>query len=119
MESRKLTITINQDWQGRLRDAAHTAFAASGYVGDYLNFQSPAAFFGRLTERRWVLVNALQDAGPVGVRELARHVGRDVKRVHEDIAVLTELGLVEREENGAVVCPFADIHVDMHLLAAA
>ena len=30
------------------------------------------------------------------MRELARRAGRDVKRVHEDVQVLTELGLVER-----------------------
>lgn len=119
MENRTLTITIDPDWKQRLRDAARRGFSAERYVGDYLNFESPAAFFGRLTEKRWALVNALQGAGPLAVRELARRVGRDVKRVHEDVVALAELGLVEREESGAVVCPFVDIHVDMHLRVAA
>ena len=44
--------------------------------------------------------------------ELARRVGRDVKRMHEDVQVLTELGLVERDEAGGVLCPYADVHID-------
>ncbi|MCL2656690.1 MAG: hypothetical protein FWD62_04595 [Betaproteobacteria bacterium] len=119
MENWTLTITVDPNWKDRLRDAMKTGFSAKSYVGHRLNFESPAAFFGRLTERRWEIVRTLQGAGSVGVRELARRVGRDVRRVHDDIVVLVELGLLEREENGAVVCPFADIHVDMHLRAAA
>ena len=41
--------------------------------------------------------------------------GRDVKRVHEDVQVLTSLGLAERDEAGGVLCPFADVHIDMHV----
>jgi hypothetical protein len=33
----------------------------------------------------------------------------------EDVQVLTELGLVERDDTGGVVCPFADVHIDMHV----
>lgn len=50
---------------------------------------------------------------------MARRVGRDVKRVHEDAGVLVELGLIERDARDACVCPFSDIHVDMHLQAAS
>lgn len=116
---RTLKITIGGDWKAELTRAMKAGFAADHYLGETLNFESAAAFFGRLTERRWDIVRALQGAGPLAVRELARRVGRDVKRVHEDVVALAELGLVEREESGAVVCPFVDIHVDMHLRVAA
>ena len=119
MEARTLTITVQPDWQGALRQAAKAAFHASAYQGETLNFDSPSAFFSHMTERRWALVNALLGAGELSVRELARRVGRDVKRVHEDVSALAELGLVERSARGGVVCPFADIHVDMHLRHAA
>ncbi|MFA5241784.1 MAG: DNA-binding protein [Sulfuricella sp.] len=119
MEARTLTITIQPDWQGALRQAAKTAFHASTYQGETLNFDSPSAFFSHMTERRWVLINALQGAGALSVRELARRVGRDVKRVHEDARALAALGLVERTDRGGVICPFSDIHVDMHLRNAA
>lgn len=119
MEKRTLTVTINPDWRASLRAAALGAFAADGYQGETLNFETPAAFFARLTEKRWAMLHTLQGAGEVAVRELARQLGRDVKRVHEDAGVLVELGLIERTERGGLLCPFDDIHVDMHLRRAA
>jgi len=119
MEARTLTITLQPDWQAALRSSAQAAFGADAYRGEYLNFESAAAFFAHLTERRWALVHALQGAGEVPVRELARRVGRDVKRVHEDAASLVDLGLIERTERGGLRCPFVDIHVDLHLRQAA
>ena len=110
---RTLTITMTSDWRTALRRVAKSAQADS-YQGETLNFESPGAFFGRLTERRWALVTALQGQGAMAVRELARRAGRDVKRVHEDVQVLAELGLVERDDAGGVLCPFADVHIDMH-----
>ncbi len=111
---RTLTITMSPDWRAALRQAGKAAQADS-YQGETLNFESPGAFFGRLTERRWVLVTALLGQGAMAVRELARRSGRDVKRVHEDVQVLAELGLVERDAVGGVLCPFADVHIDMHV----
>lgn len=111
---RTLTITMTPDWRSALRQAGKAA-QADRYQGETLNFESPGAFFGRLTERRWALVTALQGQGAMAVRELARRSGRDVKRVHEDVQVLTGLGLVERDAAGGVLCPFADVHIDMHV----
>lgn len=119
MAQRTLTITVNSEWQDALRMAARKAFNATKYQGETLNFETPEGFFGQLTARRWALVGALQGGGELPVRELARRVGRDVKRVHEDVTALTELGLVERTALGGVVCPFADIHVDMCLRKVA
>jgi predicted transcriptional regulator len=56
--------------------------------GDRLNFESAAAFFGTLTERRWAMIHALQGAGEVPVREGARRIGRDVRRVQQDASAL-------------------------------
>jgi predicted transcriptional regulator len=119
MEKRTLTITLRPDWQAALRAAAGGAFQRRRYAGETLNFESPAAFFGQLTEKRWALVRLLQEAGELPVRELARRAGRDVKRVHEDAQALVALGLFEKSVGGGLICPFADIHVDMHLERAA
>ena len=118
MAGRTLTITVDPDWQNALRTAARQAFGATDYQGETLNFETPGAFFGKLTERRWALLRRLQGAGEMSVRELARHVGRDVRRVDEDINAQVDVGLVERTDNCGVYCPFADIHVDMHLREA-
>lgn len=86
--------------------------------GEVLNFETPAQFFGQLTEKRWDIVRAVQGKGELSIRGLARMVGRDVKRVHEDIVVLAGLGLLERTDSGGVVCPYMSMHIDMVLNAA-
>ena len=67
MTKRTLMITMTANWRGALRSAGKRA-TARGYQGEVLNFDSAGSFFGRLTERRWVLVHALQGRGPMSVR---------------------------------------------------
>jgi len=118
IQQRHLTITLQPDWMAGLRQAAQAAQSDS-YQGEVLNFESPGQFFGQLTEKRWTLVRTAQRKGDeIPLRELARMVGRDVKRVHEDVGVLTQLGLLERTETGGVRCPYVGVHIDMHLKAA-
>jgi len=115
---RTLTITTNPDWEAELVAAGERAeigIDTGTYQGETLNFATPGTFFSHLTERRWQLLNELLGAGTVGVRELSRRLGRDVKRVHEDAASLVNLGLLEKDERGALYCPFEHIHVDMTL----
>ncbi len=116
MSKRTLMITMNADWRGSLRAVGKRA-NARGYQGEVLNFETAGSFFGKLTERRWALVHALQGQGPMSVRELARRVARDVRRVHDDVEVLAELGLCERTDSGGVECPFEAVHIDMRLTA--
>ena len=117
MTERFLTITLQPDWQAGLRAAAQAALQST-YQGEVLNFESPGHFFGKLTEKRWELARTAQGKGELSVRELARLVDRDVKRVHEDVVVLADLGLLERTESGGVVCPYSSMHIDMYLKAA-
>ena len=117
MTDRYLTITLQPEWKGALR-AMKQATKANEYQGEVLNFESPGHFFGQLSEKRWEIVRAAQGKGELSVRELARIVGRDVKRVHEDIGILTKLGMLERTEIGGVVCPYSSMHIDMYMKAA-
>jgi predicted transcriptional regulator len=117
MTKRRLTVRLEPDWRSGIRATLRTGKAKT-YQGETLAFETPAAFFGKLTERRWELVRALQGKEAMSIREIAGLVGRDIKRVHEDVAVLIELGLLERTDDG-VACPFDRIHVDIELKAAA
>jgi len=117
MKDRYLTITLQADWKGALRAMAPAA-KAKHYQGEVLNFESPGHFFGQLTEKRWGLARAAQGKGELSVRELARLVGRDVKRVHEDVVILANLGILERTDSGGVICPYTSMHIDMHMEAA-
>lgn len=114
MMQRNLTITLEPDWKAALRSTAKRAKART-YQGEVLNFETPAQFFGQLTQKRWDLVRVAQGRGALSVRELARLVGRDVKRVHEDVTVLATLGILERTKEGGVICPFGKMHIDMYL----
>jgi predicted transcriptional regulator len=117
MKQRHLTITVQPDWKSALRTIAKKA-EKNTYQGEILNFESPAQFFGKLSENRWNIIRAAQGRGEMALRQLAREVKRDVKRVHEDVGILVELGLLERTESGGVICPYSSLHIDMRLHAA-
>ncbi len=118
---RTLTITLDGDWRSVFRQAAQKAkvgVESGRYQGEQLNFETPAMFFSRLTPNRWEMIRTLQGAGKLGVRELARRLGRDVRRVHDDAVALVELGIVEKGPDGKLFCPYDEIHLDMYLRAA-
>jgi predicted transcriptional regulator len=117
MTQRRLTITLQPDWKAAIRSVGVAAKSGT-YQGEVLNFETPAQFFGQLSEKRWAIVRAAQGKGEMSVRELARVVGRDVKRVHDDIVILAELGLLERTDSGGVTCPYSSMHIDMYMQAA-
>ena len=117
MTQRKLTINLQPDWKAAIR-AVGVAAKADTYQGEVLNFETPAQFFGQLSEKRWDIVRAAQGKGEMSVRELARVVDRDVKRVHNDIVILAELGLLERTEGGGETCPYTSMHIGMSLQTA-
>ena len=56
-------------------------------------------------------------AGPVGVRELARRMNRDVKNVHTDVQAMAEAGVIDRADDGKVVFPYDAVHVDFTITA--
>ncbi len=83
-----------------------------------ISFESPALLFKVLTGKRWELLQALAGAGPVTSREAARRVARDVKSVHGDVHALLKVGILSHTEDGRIVFPFDDVHVDFKLKAA-
>jgi len=118
--NRTLNITFNPDWEQSLREAgvvAQRGIETGQYQGEYMNYAVPSMFFSRLTAHRWDIVTSLLGQGTVGVRELARRLGRDAKRVNEDAKILVDLGLLEKTERGALYCPYAHIHIDMNATA--
>ena len=62
-----------------------------------------AALCAVMTPKRYDLIRHLHQHPAPGIRALARSLERDVKRVHEDVTVLEELGLIRRDpETGAL-----------------
>lgn len=81
-------------------------------------FESPLLLWKVLTAKRWELLCAMQGAGPMTIREVARRVKRDVKAVHSDVKALLNVGILDKTADGKIVFPFDAIHVDFMLKAA-
>jgi predicted transcriptional regulator len=96
-----------------------SAFKQDEYVGEFFDFESPSSLFRVLTPKRWALMECLQKSGSMGVRALARALGRDVKRVHEDVQTILACGLIEKTADGKLTVPFAEIRADFVMKAAA
>jgi predicted transcriptional regulator len=118
----KAILRIRRDSAAALEEMARrfaatwkSGRAASAHV---FSFESPAALFRVLSPKRWELIERLQALGPMSVRGLARALERDVKRVHEDVGVLIEVGLVEKTAGGKVHVPYTVIEADFALRAA-
>ncbi|WP_207462714.1 helix-turn-helix domain-containing protein [Azospirillum sp. SYSU D00513] len=77
---------------------------------DRLLFESWEALCAVLTPKRYELLRHLHRAPVRSIRALARELGRDVKRVHEDVTALEELGLIERDQaTGQLSMPLDEI----------
>ena len=57
-------------------------------------------------------------AGPLAIREVARRVGRDVKSVHGDLQAPLKAGVIDRVDDGRILFPYDEVHVDFVLRAA-
>jgi predicted transcriptional regulator len=59
-----------------------------------VNFTSYEAMRKLLTPRRLELLHAIKEQRPNSVYELAQFLGRDLKNINSDLAILTNLGLL-------------------------
>ena len=76
-----------------------------------LGFETIEELSKTLSPGRWALLDHLQHAGPIGLRELARKMDRDAANVQRDVARLKELGLIEDHPEGGIWVPFEEIRI--------
>ncbi len=93
--------------------AAAAGKAVTPYFG--ISFQQVGQMLAIFTPKRWELIAALREAGPMTVAELARYLWRNYKNVHVDVQQLIEWMAVERGDDGCVSVPWSEIVVDMKL----
>jgi predicted transcriptional regulator len=84
-----------------------------------ITFSSATQLFSVFTPKRWEIIERLQKLGPSSIRALTRALGRDVRRVHDDVTVLMEWLIIQRDESGKVFVPFEDIIIEARVRAAA
>lgn len=86
--------------------------------GAFISFASAELLWKVIMPKRWEILHTLTGAGPLALREIARRVGRDVKSVHGDVHALLKAGVLDRADDGQIVFPYDEIHVDFVLHAA-
>ena len=80
----------------------------------HLTFHDLSAMLNALSPKRLELLRAVHETPAPSVKALAERLGRDYKRVHEDVETLTASGLLRRE-NGGVSAPYDAITAEMRL----
>jgi len=86
---RAVLAEVGESWKAT---EAGQPFAPSRTV----SFVDWAALCGVLTPKRFDLLRHVRQHPAPSIRALARAVGRDVKRVHQDVTALAELGLLSK-----------------------
>jgi predicted transcriptional regulator len=86
--------------------------------GAFISFATAELLWKTITPKRWEVLKTMTGAGPVAIRQVARRVGRDVKSVHGDVQALLKAGVLDRIEDGRIVFPYDEVHVDFVLRAA-
>ncbi|MBK1716352.1 transcriptional regulator [Thiocystis violacea] len=115
MTTLMIRVESEADWSARIVQAVERDEPQPpGY-----SFQTEEELLDTLTGNRFAILKALAGAGPIGVRELARRVGRDVRAVHADTQQLASIGLIDKTEDGKLHFPYDGVHIELGWRAAA
>lgn len=108
-----------QDAARRVSDAWHRAERGEAVeTQDNVTFVSWSALASVMTEKRYELLRHLHSHPAESIRALARDLGRDFKRVHEDVTALEAIGLIERKD-GKLQADYGEIRASILLEAPA
>lgn len=115
-----LRVRVGPQTLAEIADAARLAMRAAEAGAPFepvmaVGFEQMAQMLAVFTPKRWELLAALRSLGPSSVRALARHLGRDYKNAHADVAALAEWMAVQRLPDGRVHVPWRDIMIDLRL----
>jgi predicted transcriptional regulator len=88
------------DTERRVLDAISRHENGEDVVEHHLTFENWQTFARVMTGNRLELLRQVHRAPPKSILALSRALGRDYKRVHEDVEVLTAAGLLDRNEAG-------------------
>ena len=113
------TIILGVETQGDLtRRILATARGQRKAGDDRISFESVGDLWRVLAPKRMEIVRVITGAGPLTIREVARRVDRDFKRVHSDVTLLLDAGILERTKSGGVEFPYDRVHVEFDMMAA-
>ncbi len=80
----------------------------------HLTFFSLETMMSTLSPKRLALLRQVHRQAARTIAELAKTLGRDYKRVHDDVSVLAHAGLIVRDENG-IRAPYDSVQATVSL----
>jgi predicted transcriptional regulator len=119
MSGNILNVKVGEPLELSLARAAQTMVALEKgetpvpYYG--VGFSDIGQLYAVFTPRRWDLLAALREFGPMSIAALARLLKRDYKNVHGDVEKLREWLAVEKDEENRVFAPYSEIVVDVRM----
>jgi predicted transcriptional regulator len=81
----------------------------------HLTFLDLETMVSTLSPKRLALLRHVRQQPAENVAVLAKSLGRDYKRVHEDVTVLVHAGLLERDVQG-IRAPYDSVHTEVSLV---
>lgn len=99
-----------EDFAARFVSAWHRAEAGAELCERHLSFDSFETLARVLTPKRLALLRHLHRNPAPSINALAKALGRDYRRVHEDVEALATAGLIDRADEGrALSAPYDTI----------
>lgn len=84
-----------------------------------IGFESMPQFAKVFTPKRWELIAELKKLGPVSIYELTKQLNRHYRNVHQDVTLLKEWMVIEKDDQEKILIPWDEIDVRLPLQAAA
>ncbi|WP_295431209.1 hypothetical protein [uncultured Thiodictyon sp.] len=114
MSTLNLHVSDEADMAQRFVSAWKRAEQGESVDERHLTFLTLETLLCALTPQRLELLRYVHRHGTDSVAALARELGRDSKRVHEDVAMLEANGLILRED-GHLTAPWERLAADLML----
>jgi predicted transcriptional regulator len=105
--------------KARVLEAIHRAKTGPVEPESHVTFESWDGLARVLSGKRLALLRHVRQNIAASIAELARALGRDYKRVHEDVEILAAAGLLDRTEAGGVQTAYDEIRTVISLTSAA
>ena len=116
MNTRRVKVHVGtpNDMGRRFVQAWHRLENGEKVHEQHVTFPDLSAMLSALTPKRLELLRDVHRAPAPSVKALAERLGRDYKRVYEDVENLTASGLLSRD-GGRVSAPYDTISAEMRL----
>lgn len=106
----KLVITVGETVETANRRLFENVCRAKAgepvEVDTRVNFTDAKTMFSMLNANRFDVLTYVADHHPRSINAIATGLGRGYRRVHEDVQVLLDLGLIDRQGDGSLSVGF-------------